>query len=106
MDVRWPDAPDLETFWSNLMSGRDAIREFPWERMGGQSGESHGRNLGGFIADVDKFDAPFFGISPREAAGMDPRQRLFLETVWCAIEDGGCRPSALSGTNTGVFVGI
>ena len=60
---------------------------------------------GGFMKEVDKFDAPFFGISPREAQMMDPQQRIFLETVWKAIEDSGHKVSDLSGTRTGLFVG-
>src|SRR5262249_2647771 len=52
------------------------------------------------------FDPLFFGISPREAQMMDPQQRLFLETVWKAIEDSGHRVSDLSGSKTGLFVGV
>src|SRR6185437_4785848 len=37
---------------------------------------------------------------------MDPQQRLFLETVWKAIEDSGQKVSDLSGTRTGLFVGV
>ncbi|MCK5664908.1 MAG: type I polyketide synthase, partial [Thiotrichaceae bacterium] len=37
---------------------------------------------------------------------MDPQQRLFLETVWKTIEDAGYKASDLSGTKTGVFVGV
>src|SRR5260221_7933047 len=104
LDARLPHAPDIPTFWQNLISGRDAITEFPWERVG--EIERDRTIQGGFIEDVDKFDAPFFGISPREAKAMDPRQRIFLETVWRAIEDAGHRPGELAGTKTGVFVGI
>src|ERR1700722_5266853 len=104
LDARLPQAPDIPTFWQNLTSGKDAITEFPWERVG--EVERDGTIQGGFIEDVDKFDAPFFGISPREAKAMDPRQRIFLETVWRAIEDAGRRPGELSGSKTGVFVGI
>ena len=44
---------------------------------------------GGFAPDMDKFDSRFFGISPGEAEMMDPQQRVFLQTVWQAIEDAG-----------------
>jgi len=104
MAARLPDAPDVNAFWDNLSSGRDAIHECPQERLG-----DHWTGpipVGGFIDDVDKFDAPFFGISPREATAMDPRQRIFLESVWHAIEDSGQNPGELAGSNTGVFVGI
>ncbi|HEY1110409.1 MAG TPA: beta-ketoacyl synthase N-terminal-like domain-containing protein, partial [Opitutaceae bacterium] len=100
----FPGAPDLETFWKNLDSGHDAIGKPALERWVVRPGEE--LPWGGFVADVDKFDALFFDISPREAELMDPQQRLFLQTVWRAIEDAGYRKSDFAGTKTGLFVGV
>ena len=60
---------------------------------------------GGFIENIESFDAGFFGISVPEADRMDPQQRLILETSFRAIEDAGVRLEQLAGTRTAVFVG-
>ena len=55
---------------------------------------------------LDEFDAAHFRISPAEANAMDPQQRILLEETWRALEDAGIPPSSLSGTSTGVFLGV
>ncbi|MGE7726583.1 SDR family NAD(P)-dependent oxidoreductase [Bacillus cereus] len=109
-----PDSPNLDVFWNNLERRNDMVREIPedrwdWRKLyGDPTKEPDKTNIkwGGFIDDVDKFDALFFGISPREAERMDPQQRIFLETVWSTIEDAGYKASDFSGSQTGLFVGV
>jgi len=111
---KMPQSPSLEEFWENLIANRDLVTEIPrdrwdWEEYYGDAVKEANKTKaiwGGFISDVDRFDASFFGISPREAELMDPQQRLFLEVAWEAIENAGYRASDLSGTKTGVFVGV
>jgi 6-methylsalicylic acid synthase len=101
-------------FWKSLVDGVDAIAELPqnrWEHY--ESGDpEHAAavrkttRLGGFVDDVDGFDAAFFGISPREAALMDPQQRMALEVSWEALEHAGIVPAALAGTDAGVYIGV
>ena len=110
---RLPSAADPTAFWQLLMDGVDAIREVPpdrWpiDRLYDPDPGSPGRmstRWGGFLDQVDKFDAAFFQISPREAAQMDPQQRLALELAWEAFEDAGWRPSRFVGRRAGVFLG-
>jgi acyl transferase domain-containing protein/7-keto-8-aminopelargonate synthetase-like enzyme/acyl carrier protein/2-polyprenyl-3-methyl-5-hydroxy-6-metoxy-1,4-benzoquinol methylase len=109
-----PQSEDLESFWQHLDAGDDLITEVPIERWDWQetapdnelSVHTNKVKWGGFMPAVDQFDPLFFGISPREAKLMDPQQRLFLETVWKTIEDAGYKASDLSGSQTGLFVGV
>nr|WP_267919334.1 SDR family NAD(P)-dependent oxidoreductase [Paenibacillus sonchi] len=113
MSGKLPGSATLNQFWQQIVAERDLITEIPadrwdWKQYYDETNEDPNKSVskwGGFIPDVDKFDAAFFGISPREAQLMDPQQRIMLETVWAAFEDAGYRPSMLSGSQTGVFIG-
>lgn len=117
---RYPKAADVAEFWENLKAGRDCVTEVPesrWPRdtFRGEHTPS-GRPVapwGGFLDDVDAFDAGFFGIPAEEAAQLDPQERLFLEVCWEAIEDAGYTPAGLAAAEVrgprravGVFVGV
>ncbi|WP_166706504.1 MULTISPECIES: SDR family NAD(P)-dependent oxidoreductase [Bacillus amyloliquefaciens group] len=94
---RYPQADTLEEYWENLKSGKDCISEIPSNRWDyneyySENKDADGKSnskWGGFINGVDHFDPLFFNISPREAEYMDPQERLFLQSVYEAIEDAG-----------------
>jgi epothilone polyketide synthase D len=104
---------DPRSFWKLLINGATAIEEIPPSRMDLETyfdprpatpGKLMSR-WGGFLKDIDRFDAAFFRIAPREADRLDPQQRLLLEVSLEALEDAGLPPASLSGSRTGVFVG-
>lgn len=94
-----------DALWHVLHAGTDTITAFPEKRrLDSELGDDVGR-YGGFLDDVDLFDASFFGIAPPEARYMDPQQRLLLETAWEALENAALDPDALASKSVGVFVG-
>jgi thioester reductase-like protein len=111
---RFPGAPGREAFWELLSKGVDAVREVPGDRYDineyyDPDPEARGKiytRYGGFLDQVDLFDAELFGISPREALWIDPQQRLMLETAWEGLEDAGYAPASLARSRTGIFVGV
>ncbi|HWA08530.1 MAG TPA: type I polyketide synthase [Opitutaceae bacterium] len=104
LGCRFPGADSPEAFWQLLREGRDAITRVPAGRWDPATTDAPA--WGGFLGNIDAFDADFFGIAPREADLMDPQQRLLLEVASEALEDAGLVPKALAGTRAGVFVGI
>ena len=106
---RFPGAPDVEALAANLAAGRNAVGPIPPDRF--DAGTLIGRgslqaDAGGFLDDVDAFDAEFFAMTPAEAAALDPQHRLALELTLEAIERAAIAPSQLRGTNTGVWLGL
>lgn len=106
MNGIFPQSENLQEFWDNLMKEENFITEIPKERFDWRAFHDPRIKWGGFMKEVDKFDAEFFGISALEAEVMDPQHRLFLQVAWGTLEDAGYKPSELSGTDTGIFVGI
>lgn len=110
---RLPGAPSVGGLWQLLSEGRCAVSTLPSDRFSLERflhPRAHERGksytfAAGALDDVWSFDPTVFGISPREAEQMDPQQRMLLELTWEALEDAGLRPSAVAGSQIGVFVG-
>ncbi len=103
-----------ELFWKALANGEDLITTVPPERWDAHSYSSWEPDQpgtmydlhGGFLSDIDAFDADFFGIHPREAASMDPQQRILLELTWEALERATIDARSLMKTKTGIYLGM
>ncbi|NQZ12569.1 MAG: DUF2156 domain-containing protein, partial [Algicola sp.] len=112
---RYPKANNMTEFWDNLINDRDCISEVSRERwdhntLKGDDKLRQGAKWGGFMDDVDKFDAGFFSIDGETAQNMTPEERLFMQIAWETLEDAGYSPQSLieqSGAeNIGVFAGV
>ena len=109
MSGRWPQARDVDEFWSNIRDGKDCVSRFSPSELGVENAEQlvakpnyvAARSV---IDDPDLFDAEFFGILPKEAQRIDPQQRIFLEICWEALEDAGYDPHGFAGA-IGLFAG-
>jgi acyl transferase domain-containing protein/acyl carrier protein len=112
---RFPgEANDLGSFWRLLREGKDGVGPVPPERWDADALFDSDSNApgkissrwGGFVSNVEAFDADFFGISPREAIEMDPQQRVLLEVAFDALENAAMPLESLAGGKLGVFVGV
>jgi len=112
--INLPNAENINEFWKGIRNGVSYTSDFPnarridIERYLGYKGKKL-ENIkyfkGAYLNDIDKFDHAYFKISSNEASLMNPEQRVFLETVFNAVEDAGYGGGRLAGSNTGVYTG-
>ncbi|MCX4792029.1 SDR family NAD(P)-dependent oxidoreductase [Streptomyces sp. NBC_01221] len=106
MACRFPgEVTSPDQLWELVTGGVDGMSAFPSNRGWPAEVPGGAAGLGGFVHDVDRFDAALFNISPREAVAMDPQQRLLLEAAWETFESAGMDPRSLRGRSVGVFAG-
>ncbi|MGJ8516215.1 type I polyketide synthase [Carnimonas bestiolae] len=111
---RFPGADSIKAFADALINERDLVTEVDSSRWDKQTFQHPDRKhpgtsvtfAAGSLGDISGFDAEFFGISPREAAQLDPQQRIMLELAWQTMEHAGIQPSALRGSDCGVYLGV
>ncbi len=113
--MRYPGGVEtLEDFRELLENRVNAVRQVPQDRWDADAyfspdSDALGKIItkkGGFLNQIDQFDPAAFGISPREAKSLDPQHRLLLETAHEAMETAAIAPDSLTGSRTGVFVGV
>jgi acyl transferase domain-containing protein/acyl carrier protein/ribosomal protein S18 acetylase RimI-like enzyme len=110
----FPRCADIDDYWELLRDGEDGITEIPADRWDvddyySADPDAPGKivsRFGGFLQDIDGFDASFFNIAPSEARLMDPQQRKLLEVHWEVLENAGIDPRTLKESACGIFVGL
>ena len=108
----FPGAPDLETFWRNIVDGVDAITDAPEERLAPlfYDPQSHTPDRiyarrGGFIDRFADFDAAAFGVMPVTAGTADPDHMLTLSVAERALADAGYLENTASRERASIILG-
>lgn len=111
MACLFPKAPDVDTYWTNILDKVDAVGQ-PVPAWGAeryydpddQSGERIYTTAGGFLGEDYAFDPFEFGIMPSSLDGGEPDHFLALKCARDALADAGIGPDH-DHTRTGVILG-
>jgi acyl transferase domain-containing protein/phosphopantetheinyl transferase len=110
MACLFPKAPDVATYWENIVSKVDAIGDppdsrdmEPFLRAKEETGLYCVR--GGYIGDLARFRPQQFGVMPHAVDGAEPDQFLALEIAHQTLRDAGVPKVALNRERTEVILG-
>ncbi|XP_041817792.1 highly reducing polyketide synthase cm3B [Chelmon rostratus] len=110
----FPGGEGLDNFWRVLLEGKNCVVDIPAERFDttlwydaddSKPGKTQ-TNKAALIEGFNEFDHKFFGITEAEADFMDPQQKLLLQCTYRALEDAGIAMESISGSRTGVYIGL
>jgi acyl transferase domain-containing protein/NAD(P)-dependent dehydrogenase (short-subunit alcohol dehydrogenase family) len=108
-----PKAPDLRTYWENILNKVSAIREIPRERWDSNlyfASDPKARDKvyskwGAFLDEIP-FDPLKYGIPPTSLSSIEPLQLLTLEAASRAMEDAGYAKRPFPRERASVILGI
>ncbi len=90
-----PDAPDIPTFWNNLVEGRNSIREVPptrWDTAlyydSAKTPDKTYAKIGAFVSD-DNFQGLEYRMPPQVQKQVDQSQQWALSAARQALLDAG-----------------
>ncbi|MEU1094295.1 SDR family NAD(P)-dependent oxidoreductase [Streptomyces sp. NPDC005877] len=112
MACMFPQAPDLATYWANVVGGRDAVTEVPADRWDqeiyhdptGERPNTTASRWGGFLPPIP-FDPFAYGIPPASLGSIEPVQLLALEAARRALNDAGYGGRPFDRSRTSVVFG-
>jgi len=96
-------------YWDLLMSGGSVIDNIDPHDLRAQKHPQYYLEpafRGGYLYSMPPFDNDLFSIGLREAKDIDPQTKLGINLTQRAIEDAGAFQKHLTGSATGVYVGL
>jgi acyl transferase domain-containing protein/phosphopantetheinyl transferase len=113
MSCLFPGAPDLDTYWQNIVSKVDATTDPPadaWDpdlyyHPDSKSNDRVYCKRGGYIADIARFRPTDFGVMPANVEGGEPDQWLALQLAYAALADAGYPETPPEHIQTEVIIG-
>lgn len=112
MSCIYPGAPNLKSYWQNIVSKVDAVSDAPESWMADYffdpESSSNDRiycKRGGFIEEFVEFNPLEFGIMPGAVEGGSPEPFVALRLVKEALVDAGYLNRPFNKKRTGVIVG-
>ncbi len=112
MACHLPKAPDLSTYWENILRKVDAVGEIPKERWDWElyfdtnpkAKDKIYSKWGGFLEDIP-FDPVQYGMPPASLRSIEPAQLLTLQVVRAALADAGYSTRPFARERTSVILG-
>lgn len=107
-----PKAPDINTYWQNILNKVNAITEIPRERWdwklyydeNPKAKDKVYSKWGAFLDDIS-FNPVEYGMAPSTLSSIEPLQLLTLEVVKRALQDAGYDKRPYNREHTSVILG-
>ena len=112
MSCLFPGAPNLRTYWQNILSKVDAVSE-PSEQWNAEfffdpDAEANDRiycKRGGYLKEWAEFNPLQYGVMPNSVPGSDPGHFLALRVAYESLADAGYIEKPVDGARVEVILG-